>query len=189
MHPALGFSTGAGGSGEKGCSGDGGGVQCGAIPSFNSVEPRLPCSGPGQTRPSLRLESPSPRSPAGRYPEARPSLPTRPQAVRAAAAAACLPPAPLLSPPPPTRGRPRPQSRNESRRSLNRDAGWVREAFGALWPGTRGESCGPRASGLGYAVGGRGRCWRDGTAWDRGEGPSPGEPPPQLSPSRCPLPP
>lgn len=57
MHPALGFSTGAGGSGEKGCSGDGGGVQWGAIPSFNSVEPRLPCSGPGQTRPSLRLES------------------------------------------------------------------------------------------------------------------------------------
>lgn len=107
---------------------------------------------------SLRLESPSPKSgqggplkpgPASR-PASRPCAPPQPPLV--------LPGAPRPSPPPPTRGRPRPQSRSKSCRILNRDAGWVREAFGALWPGTRGESCGPRGSGLGYAVGGRGRC-------------------------------
>lgn len=109
----------------------------------------------------------------------------------------CAPPPPrLLSRAPPPlpatahqRAAASPVRERVPRRSPGGGAGWVREALGALRPGTRGESCGPRGSGLGGAVGGRGRSWRDGTAWDRGEGPSPGESPPQPSPSRCPLPP
>lgn len=39
------------------------------------------------------------------------------------------------------------------RRNPDRGAAWVREALGTLRPGTRGESCGPRGSDLGGAVG------------------------------------
>lgn len=137
---------------------------------------------------SLPLPDPSGAGPRSQF-QLGSGLPPRPLAVRAAAAAAT----PLLgSPPLPAAAHQRaaasPVRERVLRRSPNGGAGWVREALGALRPGTRGESCGPRGLGLGGAVGGRGRCWTDGTAWDRGEGPSPGESPLQPSPSRCPLP-
>lgn len=108
----------------------------------------------------------------------------------------CAPPppgvlsrAPRSSPPPPTRGRRRSQSRSESRAATSTAA---RGGFGRPLERS-GQGCAVRAAGpearvWGGAVGGRGRCWRDGTAWDRGEGPSPGKLPPLPSPSRCPLP-
>lgn len=114
-----------------------------------------------------------------------PNLPLRPEP--------CAPPPWVRSrlPPLPASAQQRaaaaPAQERVPRRSPNGGAGWVLEALGARRPGTRGESCGPRSSGLGGRGAGRGRCWRGGTAWDRGEGPSPGEPPPSAQPE--PLPP
>lgn len=153
MQSPLGFWPGAGRSRvQKGCSGDGQRVQWGAVPSFSSAEPRLPCSRMDQTRSSKPRVS-SPTSRRGGPLEAGPRLPPRPRAVRASAAA--IPPrGSRPSPPPPTRGRPRPQLGSRApRRGRGCGAGRVREALGALRPGTRGESCGPRDSGLGGAVG------------------------------------
>lgn len=68
-------------------------------------------------------------------------------------------------------------------------AGWVQEAFGARRPGTRGESCGPRCSRLGVAVGGRGVAGAGRIVWGWGEGFWPGKlRPSMLSPSRRSLP-
>lgn len=105
-------------------------------------------------------------------------------AVRAAAAAR-LPQGP---PPPSTSGRPRPPPARERVLRCS-PAGWVREAFGARRPGTRGESYGPRCSRLGVAVGGRGAAGVGSTAWGWDQGFRPGRLPPSMfSLSRRPLP-